>query len=305
MPERTAIWVLRSIGVLMLLVGIGALVVAPLEMICFSWFSEGGRFGYEGFGFGSFMFGNLTMQILGYYGIAALTIPLGYAHWTLRRSTRPVMLALLQIWWILGIPLLAVFLFVLLASKELTIGGSIAAAVVALLAYGAFPVVVPRFYRGDGVRHVLEGATSVPTWAERLGVPTLVVLGLELFWVVALHVLLFFKGLYPLLTGWATGVTGLALIDGTVVLLLMLIWGTLRRSRWARWEALAYFSAMTVLWVGTLVTTRWDELLAVLAFPPAEIAILDGLPFQGWHLAVMVGLPLAGTLVAVLRSNAV
>jgi hypothetical protein len=88
-----------------------------------------------------------------------------------------------------------------------------------------------------------------------------------------------------------------------VVLLLLLVWGTLRRREWAWWGALAYFSAMTVLWVGTLVGTSWDELLAVLAFQPAEVAILDGLPLQGWHLAGLVGLPLAGTIVALVRSR--
>ena len=40
-------------------------------MYCFYLFSEGGRFHYEGFGFGSFMFGNIASQIVGYYLIAA------------------------------------------------------------------------------------------------------------------------------------------------------------------------------------------------------------------------------------------
>ena len=47
------------------------------------------------------------------------------------------------------------------------------------------------------------------------------------------------------------------------------------------------------------MSTTWSELLEVLAFPPYELAFLDGIPLQGWHLAVLVGLPLAGTLVAV------
>ncbi|MCU0519498.1 MAG: hypothetical protein MUF84_02235 [Anaerolineae bacterium] len=305
MSERSVILVLRGIGALMLAVGIGALVVAPLEMICFSWFSEGGRFGYKGFGFGSFMFGNLAMQILGYYGIAVLTIPLGYGHWMLRRWVRPVMLALLRIWWVLGVPLLVVFLLVLLMSKDLTIGAAIAVAGTALFSYSALPVILSRLYRCDGVSIVLERGDSSPTWADRLGVSTLVVLGLQAFWVVALHLLFFFRGMFPLLTRWATGLTGLALIDGAVVALLVLIWGTLRRRRWAWWGVLAYFGAMAVLWVGTLISTRWDELLAVLAFPPTEVAILGGLPIQGWHGALLVGLPLAGTVGAILRNDAV
>jgi hypothetical protein len=41
-------------------------------------FSEGGSFSYEGFGFGSFMFGNIASQVIGYYLIAAVLIVVGY-----------------------------------------------------------------------------------------------------------------------------------------------------------------------------------------------------------------------------------
>ena len=54
--------------------------IGPLEMYCFYLFSEGGRFHYEGFGFGSFMFANIAAQIVGYYLIALVAIPLGYGH---------------------------------------------------------------------------------------------------------------------------------------------------------------------------------------------------------------------------------
>ena len=43
----------------------GSLALGPVEMVCFNWFEARGRFAYEGFGFGSFMFGNMAMQILG------------------------------------------------------------------------------------------------------------------------------------------------------------------------------------------------------------------------------------------------
>ena len=75
--------VIAVIGVLLLLSGIAVGFLGPLEMYCFYLYSEGGRFHYEGFGFGSFMFGNIASQIVGYYLIAALFIPLGYGHLTI------------------------------------------------------------------------------------------------------------------------------------------------------------------------------------------------------------------------------
>jgi hypothetical protein len=72
--------VIAIIGVVLLLGGIAVGFLGPLEMYCFYLFSEGGRFHYAGFGFGSFMFGNIASQIVGYYLLAALFIPLGYGH---------------------------------------------------------------------------------------------------------------------------------------------------------------------------------------------------------------------------------
>ena len=62
--------ILGAIGALLLVVGAIAAFYGPIEMYCFYMFSEGGRFHYQGFGFGSFMFGNIATQIIGYYLIA-------------------------------------------------------------------------------------------------------------------------------------------------------------------------------------------------------------------------------------------
>ena len=65
--DRTRL--IQAIGVLLLLGGVGSGLVAPLETYCFYLFSEGGRFYYEGFRFGSFMFGLIAFRIgllLGY-----------------------------------------------------------------------------------------------------------------------------------------------------------------------------------------------------------------------------------------------
>jgi hypothetical protein len=105
--------VLAALGVPLLLVGIGAAALGPAEMYCFYLFSEGGPFHYEGFGLGSFMFGNIATQIIGYYVIALLLIPLGYGHLKLRRWARTLALTLLYAWLVLGVPLAVAFLFVL------------------------------------------------------------------------------------------------------------------------------------------------------------------------------------------------
>ena len=109
------------IGVLLLLVGIAVGFLGPLEMYCFYLFSDGGRFHYEGFGWGSFMFGNIASQIIGYYLIAAMSIPLGYGHLKIRRWARTLSLTLLSSWLVVGAPLIVVVFFILAGSKDLSL----------------------------------------------------------------------------------------------------------------------------------------------------------------------------------------
>ena len=66
-------WALFGMGLIMLLVGIGVALLGPLEIYPFYLFSEGGRFYYDGFGFGSFMFGNIAAQVLGINRVAQAT----------------------------------------------------------------------------------------------------------------------------------------------------------------------------------------------------------------------------------------
>ena len=165
----------RICGTLILLVGIGSLVLGPVEMVCFTWFEAGGRFAYDGFGFGSFMFGNIAMQILGYYLIAAVLIPLGYGHLTLRRWVPSVTLALVWCWVVFGVPLLIVLLFILLATKELSVGAGTAAAFLAVLSYAALPGLLIRLYRSRRA----QAAFGIPgphpdvfsRWVESQSVP--------------------------------------------------------------------------------------------------------------------------------------
>ena len=65
--DQTSIIVVRLVGLALLVVGVVSALVGPAETYVFRLFREGGRFHFEGFGFGSLMFANITIQIAGYY----------------------------------------------------------------------------------------------------------------------------------------------------------------------------------------------------------------------------------------------
>lgn len=58
-----------------MLAGITAVALGVLEFEAFYLFGPGGKFEYEGFAFGSFMFANIACQVAAYYAIGLLLIP--------------------------------------------------------------------------------------------------------------------------------------------------------------------------------------------------------------------------------------
>jgi len=296
MDHKDRTLALSVIGVLLLLVGVPVAFLGPVEMYCFYLFSEGGRFHYEGFGFGSFMFGNIASQIIGYYLIALLLVPLGYGHLKTRRWARTLSLTLLWAWLVVGAPLTIVLFFVLAASKDLSLAAGVIAIVVLTLSYLVVPAVLIRFYQSRDVRLTFETKDPGSYWIEKLPMPVLVLGSMDLFYIIMLHIPILFNGVFPLFGRFLSGIQGIILLDLSIACLVCLAWGTIRRRTWAWWGSLVYFALMTLSSSLTLFKSSYSDILSVMQFPPTEIEFLGGLPVQGYHFAVLIGVPLVITL---------
>lgn len=294
---------LAAIGILLLLVGIAAALLGPAEMYCFYLFSEDGPFHYEGFGFGSFMFGNIACQIMGYYSIAMLCIPLGYGHLHVRRWARTLSVTLLWFWLVVGMPLVIVFFFILVASKDLSPVAVLIAAVLLALSYLAIPGLLIRFYRSQNVRLTFETKDPKSYGIERLPMPMLVLCALYLFYAIVLHMPIFFNGMFPFFGVFLFDLQGILLLDVSIVLLVGLIWGTLKLRTWAWWGALIYFGLMAFSSILTFLKSSYLDILSGMRFPPTEMEALDGVPLQGFHLAMFFGIPLLATLGVIILSK--
>jgi len=295
--------VLAVIGFLLLLVGIAAALLGPVEMYCFYLFSEGGRFHYEGFGFGSFMFGNIACQIVGYYVIAILSIPLGYGHLKVRRWARTLSLTLLWFWLVVGLPLVVVFFFILVASQDLSLAAVLIGAVLLALSYLAAPGLLIRFYRSRNVRLTFENKDQKSYGIEKLPLPILVLCSLYLFYSICLHIPVLFNGVFPLFGTLVSGLQGILLLDASIMCLVLLTWGTLRASAWAWWGSVAFFGSMTFSSLFTLFKSSYADILAAMNFPPKEMELLGNAPLQGSHFAVFIGIPLLLTIAAIVLSK--
>jgi len=300
--DRNLSPILALIGAALIVVGAIAAFMGPVEVYCFYLFETGGRLAYDGFGFGSLLFGIIAWQIAGYYVIALLCIPLGAAHVRPRRWARVLMLSLLWCALILGLPLLMVFL-VMLSFKELSGAGAVLLVVVLAALSLVGPALLIRFYSGESARRTFEARDPTPHPIEHLPLPVLVLTTLLFFYCLVLHVPLFYHGLVPLFGTWLSGLPGFVALALAVWSLAGVTWGVVRQRVWAWWAALVYFAALLASSAVTLVRSSLADMLAPMRLPPADLDILAGVPLQGVHLLPFVALPLALTLVVILISR--
>lgn len=294
---------LVGLGILLLLAGVAVAALAPAEIYCFYLFSAGGPFYYEGFGFGSFMFGNIAAQIMGYYLIAALLIPLGLGHIRLRPWALTFSLVLLYAWLVVGAPVTILFFLVLFASKDLPALAAWAAVVLIPLFYPIVPLLLIRFYQSRAVTGTFNRRGSGAGWLEGRPLPVLVLSVLLGLMAIVMHIPIFFRGLFPLFGTYLVDLHGILAWDLSILCLAVLIWGLFRQKAWAWWGSVLLLSLLAASSILTLALTSLSQLLALLRFPPREMEFLAGLPLQGWHLAAFLGLPLLLTLGLLLLSK--
>ncbi|MGD8814238.1 MAG: hypothetical protein PVI78_07145 [Anaerolineales bacterium] len=300
---RRQTWFLRLIGVVLLGIGMFAAFLGPLEMFCFYLFSEGGVFHYEGFGFGSFMFGNISAQIFGYYFIAASTLPIGYGNLKQKRWARHLTLGLLQSWHIVGLPLMIAFFAVLVSSKDVSWVFAGLTGLLALACYLFLPGLVKRFYNNTNTKRLFAKDVSDQAWIEGIPIPVIALGYVFVFVILILHTQIFFNGIFPFFGFWMNGFGGIVLIDLAIVSLVVLLWGVLRVQPWAWWGGLIFFSSMFISYTLTLVLSSWDEMLAVFDFPAFELQFLGQIPLHGTFFAVLAGFPFLLTIISILRTR--
>jgi len=296
-------WMVRGLGVCFMLAGILSAIMGPVETITYYWFSEGGRFYIDGFGFGSLVFASITWQIIGYYCIAIVCIILGIGHLNRKSWARTLALAGLRAWAVTGVPLVLVTFSLLLSFKELGIGGVVLSVAAALFLYPGVPVLLNRFYQHPDVCTIFGQPAAAPQGIDAIPVPVLSLTMLLFFDWLVMHVPLFFNGIIPLFGSLYSGMPGIVLITIVLMCLAGLVWGMVRMKTWAWWGACLLLAAAVISTTVTLLPLSFQDIVAVANLPKLEAEALQGVPLKGGHLALFVSLPMLGTLVLLLASR--
>ncbi len=259
MPYRDRRRIIGWIGVVLLVTGLGAAVLGPVEMYCFYLFSDGGRFHFEGFGFGSLVFASIAWQIIGYYCIAAVCIPLGLGHLNPRRWAKTVSQAGISAWLVVGIPLTLVTLGLLLTYKPMNRVSLVFTLGMGLLLYPGIPVVLLRFYRNRDVQATFETIDPGPDWTEKFPLPVLSLAMLLLFYWLIAHIPIFFNGAFPFFGRWLTGLPGIEVTTAVLMSFGVMIWGVARLKTWAWWGTLLLLCALAAAIALTLAPLSFQD----------------------------------------------
>ncbi len=282
----------QLIGAGILLFGVFTLWVGPLEIFTYYAFTSGGKFHFAGFEFGSLMFAIITVQVVGYYALALICIPLGYGHLKLHRWARKVTVTLLWDWIALGLPCSIVAFLLLITSKNFSPGSLPILGMIFLLIYPIAPLLMLKFYNSRRVQDLYKTQAPHEGWIDRTPLSILVSGSLIIFFIIVLHIPLLFNGIFPFWGKFTSGMQGVQLIDLSVIILIFLTWGVLNRKLWSWWGSILYLTLLIITSTMTFLTNSPDNILAQMKFAPFEQEIFLKIPIQGYHFAFIFVLPL-------------
>jgi hypothetical protein len=301
---------LKTIGVTLILVGMVGAYYGPLEIYVFYFFSEGGRFHYDGFGVGSFWFAALVVQNLGYYIVAALFIPVGIGHVKLRRWALTLTQLYLWFWAGTGLLLFGNWIGLTPAILRLDLSRDVLILRLVITGVASFtlliltPVLALWFYKSEKVRSIFEGHDANTYWTERYPFPLLALILLLIILIIVLHSAIFFQSLFPMFGQIMLGRQSVYLLAFCILFSGVLIYGTVRLKTWAWWSSLAYLSLLTISTVMSFSRYDFHEIILMTHLPAYEMELINGLAMlHDYRLVSLFAPPLLAALGLVLYSK--
>lgn len=303
-------YLLRAVGLVLILIGLVAAYYGPLEIFVFYFFSEGGRFHYDGFGMGSLWLAALVLQNLGYYVIAALCLPLGIGHVKLRRWALTLTQLTLCFWLGAGLLLLGEAIALLPSvlrlnlSRDIVLSRLLPLGAALLLSLGVLPALALVFYRSRAVKAVFETRDPHRYWTERVPFSVLALLLLLVILIGVLHLAIFLQGLFPVFGRLLLGRPSAYIISLCILVLGALIYGIARLEKWAWWGSLGFIALLAISTTMSFSRYSFLDIIVMLNPPTYELELLDKLAiFYDHSLVGLLAAPLVLTIGLIVHSR--
>lgn len=253
---------------------------------------------YEGFGFGSFLFGLIAAQNIGFYLISFILIVIGYGNLKMKKWIAKVSIAFLNFWLIAGIPVIGIALFVLAGVKDLSVAASFIVGGIGILLYFPIPTLIIRFYKSGRVTGILEGkATAGTSGILQVPNPVLTLIFTIILIIVSFYILLFFNCVFPVFGTFINGLPGILVIDFMIAGLIVLVCGLYKLQKWSWLATVIVIGLLTVSTISSFLNSGYRDFLTAMNFPAYEMAIFEEIPAQGYHFALLASIILIPTFI--------
>jgi len=303
LSEAKAGLLIKILGILQLAIGLLSLGIAPLEIYSFYLFSEGGRFYYDGFGVGSFLYGLIFAQIIGYYLIAFIFIPIGYGHLTLKLWALKLSKSCIWFWILFGLPIMMFFL-PLLSMKEIEVKYPIFfSAFIILLFIIIIPGLLLSFYNQKNVKELFQNKNYSDAGIRNIPTNGYLLLLVYILYIMIFHIMLFYKGIFPFFGKFLIDFKGLLLYDLCVLLMFLLIYGLLKRKYWTWILSITFFVLMSISTITTLINYQYINIIELLDFPKLENDIFMKLPLKSSYILIAIVGILLLTIILIIKTK--
>jgi hypothetical protein len=281
--EKAKLFV-KILGIIQLTIGLFCIVLAPAEIYSFYLFSEGGRFHYHGFEIGSFLYGLIFAQIIAYYSIGFLFLVAGYGHLKLKSWTLNLAVGSIWFWIIFGLPVIF-FFFPLLTMKDINTRYTfMIISIVAIVLIIIIPGFLLLFYKQMSVRELFVNYSQPASGLSNITVRSYLLLIVYCLYILIFHIMIFYEGLFPLFGTFLTGIKGIVAYSLSVLLMILLIYGLVKREFWSWIISICFFSLFALSSLITILNYRYTEIIELLDFPKLENDIFLKLPLKSFYL---------------------
>jgi hypothetical protein len=295
--------IINILGILQLAIGLLSLGIAPLEIYSFYLFSEGGRFYYDGFEVGSFLYGLIFAQIIGYYFIAFIFIPIGYGHLKLKVWALKLSKSCIWFWIIFGLPIMMFFL-PLLSMKEIEVKYPIFfSASIILLFIIIIPGLLLSFYNQKNVKELFKNKSYSDAGIRNMPINGYLLLLVYILYIMIFHIMLFYRGIFPFFGTFLIDFKGLLLHDLCILLMFLLIYGLLKRKYWTWILSITFFVLMSISTFMTLINYQYINIIELLDFPKVENDIFMKLPLKSSYILMAIVGILLLTIILIIKTK--
>lgn len=261
---------IKILGFVFLAVGLFSLFCIPAEFTSFYAFMDGGRYHYEGFGFGSLMFAFIILNAMVYLFLALLGIPLGIGNVMLKKWGFNLSLAAFGTLLILGATLIISFLSSFDLLRMLTLYQILTILIFILLFFIVLPYFLIKFYKKLSTEQLFK-SSDTESYFEKQSPEKLIIILLNLFWIFVFYLLIFLKGAFPFFGEFIFQREGAYLLSTAIFILLVLTYLFYKDKHYTKYGMMIYYVLLFFTFALTFFNNSTNSFFNLLGLPIYEI----------------------------------